>query len=75
MSRDLGEANPLMSYVLKYAYWMIPHLTESLSLTILDVDATLLNDPNVLWGWIWQISVYNAVLFWLLIWLFRRRSF
>ena len=75
MSRDLMTPNPMVAYSLKFGYWMMPHLTEALSLTILDLDATLLGDPSVFWGWIWQIVAYNAVLLWLLILFFRKRSY
>jgi len=83
MSRDLVLANPFMSLVFKFTYWLLPHLTEAFSLTILDVDATTLNqasmwlatDWGVVWGWVWQITVYNTILLWMLIWLFRRKSF
>jgi len=75
MSRELMHPNPLFAWVFKGCYWMLPHLTEALSLTILDIDATNLGDSGVLWGWIWQIVVYNTILLWLLILFFRRRSY
>jgi hypothetical protein len=65
----------MIAFALKVGYWVLPHLTEALSLTILDIDASQLSDWGVIWGWIWQIVVYNTILLWILIVLFRRRSF
>jgi ABC-type transport system involved in multi-copper enzyme maturation permease subunit len=73
-SRQMGEAgNRFFEIALKYAYWVVPHLADSW-VTLLDHYSATLDSWDERWGWIWQITVYNALLYWLLIWLFRRRS-
>jgi len=73
---ELSDA-PLLNTVwkigLKVAYWMLPHLSQ-VTFSILDPYGSLLNTLPEIWGWVWQISVYNMVLLWLLSFLFRRRS-
>jgi len=65
--------NPVLGFGLKFAYWILPHLSHA-TFGILDRDQTLITNWNELWGWVWQISIYNLLLLWLLSWLFRRRS-
>jgi hypothetical protein len=65
--------NPMLGFGLKFAYWILPHLSHA-TFGILDRDQTLITNWNELWGWVWQISIYNLLLLWLLSWLFRRRS-
>jgi ABC-type transport system involved in multi-copper enzyme maturation permease subunit len=65
--------NPILGHGLKFAYWILPHLSHA-TFGILDRDQTLITNWNELWGWVWQITIYNMILLWLLSWLFRRRS-
>ncbi|HEX9744436.1 MAG TPA: ABC transporter permease subunit [bacterium] len=58
---------------LKISYWMIPHLSQ-VTFSILDVFQSLITSWEELWGWVWQITIYNILLLWLLSYLFRRRS-
>jgi hypothetical protein len=73
---EMSDA-PLLNVVwkvgLKVTYWMLPHLSQ-VTFSILDPYGSLLNTMPEIWGWVWQISVYNMILLWLLSFLFRRRS-
>jgi len=64
---------PLIQYGLKAAYWMMPHLSQT-TMIILDKDMTLITNWQELWGWVWQITIYNLILLWLLQFLFRKRA-
>ncbi len=67
------EGNPIVGFGLRFAYWLLPHLTP-VTFGIIDPIQTLITNWDERWGWIWQISIYNFILLWLLGWLFRRRS-
>jgi len=63
----------IFGVMLRYSYWMIPHLSQ-VTTNILDRDLTMITNWNELWGWVWQITIYNMILLKMLSWLFRRRS-
>ena len=65
--------NHFMGYALRFAYWMLPHLSQ-VTFNILQPDASLITNWCELWGWLWQIMIYNLLLLKLLSWLFKRRS-
>lgn len=65
--------NPIIAWALKFSYWMLPHLSP-VTFSILDKNASLITTSGELWGWVWQISIYNILLLKLLSWLFKRRS-
>jgi len=64
---------PFVHYGLKAAYWMMPHLSQT-TMIILDKYMTLITNWQELWGWVWQITIYNLILLWLLQFLFRKRA-
>jgi ABC-type transport system involved in multi-copper enzyme maturation permease subunit len=65
--------NPIMGFGLRFAYWVLPHLSQ-VTFSIIDPVQTLITNWNERWGWMWQIMIYNLILLWLLSFLFRRRS-
>ena len=65
--------NPIIGFALKFSYWILPHLSPA-TFSILDKNATLITTSGEMWGWIWQIVIYNILLLKLLSWLFKRRS-
>ncbi|MFH1675786.1 MAG: ABC transporter permease subunit [bacterium] len=73
LSRDFADS-PIFVYAFKFAYYILPHLTEAFSVNILDKNADALISWPTVFGWLWQIMVYNCLLLWLLTWLFKRRS-
>ncbi len=58
---------------LRFSYWVLPHLSQ-VTFSILDRDETMITNWKELWGWVWQITIYNMILLKMLSWLFRRRS-
>jgi len=64
---------PFVQYGLKAAYWLLPHLSQT-TMIILDKYMTLITNWQELWGWVWQIVIYNLLLLWLLRFLFRKRA-
>lgn len=67
------DINAMIGYGMKFSYWILPHLSP-VTFSILDRDASLISTQAELWGWIWQITIYNILLLKLLSWLFKRRS-
>ncbi|MCX6646031.1 MAG: hypothetical protein NTY09_06710 [bacterium] len=65
--------NPFIGFALKFSYWILPHLSP-VTFSILDKNASLITTSGELWGWVWQIMIYNILLLKLLSWLFKRRS-
>ncbi len=64
---------PIMGFGLKFGYWVLPHMSQ-VTFSILDPLSTLITNWHELWGWVWQVCVYNIILGAMLSWLFRRRS-
>ncbi len=69
----MSEGYFLLTYGLRFSYWILPHLAEA-TVILLEHFAASLETWNERWGWMWQVTVYNCILMWYVSWLFRRRS-